>query len=118
MIRRIALATGLSALFLCGIAANSALATTVTVGQLFTPGTNCGGPQTILQTGSPAGGSSYVIPFNGVITSWSFQDGATPVTNLKLKVGHTVSGGQFVIDAEAVAGSQTANAATSYPVNI
>ena len=29
-----------------------------------------------------------------------------------------VSGGQFVIDAEAAAGSQTANAATSYPANI
>jgi hypothetical protein len=61
---------------------------------------------------------SYVIPFDGVITSWAWHAGATPVTDLKLKVGRSVGGGQFVIDAEAPAGSQTPNAATSYPANI
>jgi hypothetical protein len=87
------------------------------VGQLFTPAINCVGPFTYLQTASPSR-VSYVIPFDGVITSWAWHAGETPVTNLKLKVGHSVGGGQFVIDAEAPAGSQTPNAATSYPANI
>jgi hypothetical protein len=117
MIRRIVLAGGLSAL-ICGIAASTSFAATATVGQLFTPGGNCVGPFTYLQTASPSGGTSYVIPFDGVITSWAWHDGATPVTDLKLKVGHAVSGGQFVIDAEAPAGPQIPNTATSYPVNI
>jgi len=109
------LATGLSALFYA-VAANSALATTATVGRLFTPVTTCSDTYTYLQTSS--GGPSYVIPFNGVITSWSFQAGVTPVSGLKLKVGHAVSGGQFVIDAEAAAGALTANAVNTYQANI
>ena len=116
MIRRFVLGIGLVVLF--GIAPSTSFAGTATVGQLFTPGINCVGPYTYLETASPGGGASYVIPFNGVITSWAWHDGATPVTDLKLKVGHAVSGGQFVIDAEAPAGSQTPNATTSYPANI
>jgi RTX calcium-binding nonapeptide repeat (4 copies) len=118
MIRRIALATGLSVLFFPIIMTSPAFAATATVGQLFTPANNCVGPFTYLQTASPSGGASYVIPFDGVITSWAWHAGAAPVTGLKLKVGHAVSGGQFVIDAEAPAGSQTPNATTSYPANI
>jgi hypothetical protein len=117
MSRRVAFATGLCVLFF-SIATSTSSATTATVGQLFTPGINCVGPFTYLQTASPSGGTSYVIPFDGVITSWAWHAGATPVTGLKLKVGHAVGGGQFVIDAEAPAGSQTPNAATSYPAKI
>jgi len=117
MIRRIVLAIGLSVLFF-PIMTSPAFAATATVGQLFTPANNCVGPFTYLQTTSPSGGASYVIPFDGVITSWAWHAGATPVTGLKLKVGHAVSGGQFVIDAEAPAGSQTPNAPTSYPASI
>ena len=117
MSRRIVLSAGLSAL-LCCIAASTSFAATATVGQLFTPVNNCVGPFTYLQTRSPSLGASYVIPFDGVITSWAWHAGATPVTGLKLKVGHAVGGGQFVIDTEAPAGSQTPNAATSYPANI
>jgi hypothetical protein len=116
MIRRIGLATGVSALLLA-IGASSANAETATVGQLFTPAINCAGPFTYLETASPSR-VSYVIPFDGVITSWAWHAGATPVTDLKLKVGHAASGGQFVIDAEALAGSQTPNAVTDYPANI
>ena len=122
MIRRIAFATGLSILFI-GIVASTSFAMTATVGRLFTPVNNCIGPYTYLVTASPSdgvsyGGASYVVPFDGVITSWAWHDGATRVTDLKLKVAHRIGGGQFVIDAEAPAGSQTPNAATSYPANI
>jgi hypothetical protein len=117
MIRRMAVASGLSALA-CGIVASTSFAATATVGQLFTPANNCIGPFTYLVTASPSGFASYAVPFDGVITSWAWHAGATPVTNLKLKVGRAASGGQFVIYAEAPAGSQTANAASSYPANI
>ena len=116
MIRRIGLATGLSAL-LFATGASTADAETATVGQLFTPAINCVGPFTYLETTSPSR-VSYVIPFDGVITSWAWHAGATPVTELKLKVGRAAGGGQFVIDAEAPAGSQTPNAVTDYPANI
>ncbi len=116
MIRGSVLATGLSVLVL-GIVTSTSCAATATVGQLFTPAINCVGPFTYLETGSPSR-VSYVIPFDGVITSWAWHAGATPVTDLKLKVGHAVGGGQFVIDAQAPAGSQTPNAVTDYPANI
>jgi hypothetical protein len=116
ILRRIALASGLSVVVCC-IAASSSFAVTATVGQLFAPGLNCVGPFTYLQTTTPSR-VSYVIPFDGVITSWAWHAGATPVTNLKLKVGHATGAGQFVIDAEAPAGLQTPNAATEYPSNI
>ena len=102
MIRKVLLATGLFAL-LCGVGASGGLAMTATIGQLGSPNINCVGTYTYLQTMSPSP-ISYVVPFDGVITSWAWQDGATPFTGLKLKVGHMVSGGQFVIDAEATAG--------------
>jgi hypothetical protein len=115
MARKILVALGLTALVSLGSAA-AASATTATVGELFNPTANCVGTYTYLQTGS-SGGGGFVIPFNGVITSWTFQEGALTVNGLKLKVGHQ-AGSQFVIDAESPAGTQTPNAATPYPVNI
>ncbi len=114
MIRRIGVTAGLSVLGSL-IAATGAFANTATVGQLFPPTLSCSGSFTYLQTA--AVGNSYVIPFNGTITSWSFQDAATPVTGLKLKVGRAV-GGQYVIDAEAAAGTQTPNTVNTYSANI
>jgi hypothetical protein len=87
-------------------------------GQLFTPANNCVGPFTYLFTASPSGFASYTIPFDGVITSWAWHAGQTPVTDLKLKVGHAAGGGQYVLDAELPAGTQTPNAAARYPANI
>jgi hypothetical protein len=117
MIRRIVLATGLSAL-VWGLTASASFAATAKVGQLFTPAVNCSGPFTYLFTASPSGYASYEIPFDGVITAWAWHAGEFPVTGLKLKVGHAAGGGQFVIHAEAPAGSQTPYATTSYPANI
>jgi hypothetical protein len=92
-------------------------ATTATVGQLFAPNRNCNGPYTYLQTGVSSG-NSYVVPAAGTITSWSFQDGAMPVTDLKLKVGRPAGGDNYTIIAESSAPSQTPNAVNTYPANI
>jgi len=105
---------------LCALALPSvapAGTTTSTVGQNFPPDTgSCTGTVTALQTGV-AGGNSYRIASDGIITSWSFQSGPAVVPNLKLKVGHA-SGGTFIIDAEATAGGQLPNQLNTYSANI
>jgi hypothetical protein len=60
----------------------------------------------------------YKIPFDGVITSWSFHAGAKLLPSLKFKVGHLTEAGKFRITAESNAGPQTAGQATSFPVSI
>ena len=90
----------------CALAAASAQAATSTLGQLFVPTALCSGPYTYLQTGVGSG-ASYTVPAPGVITSWSFQDGGTTVTGLKLKVGRAAGGANYTITAEAAAGVQS-----------
>jgi hypothetical protein len=63
-------------------------------------------------------GTSYTVPKAGVITSWSFDDGATTVPGLKLKVGHSAGGVDYKITGEAAAGGQTANAVNTYKTHI
>jgi hypothetical protein len=65
-----------------------------------------------------ASGNSYRIPKAGVITSWSFHDGATTVPGLKLKVGRRAGGGNIKIVGSALAGTQTPNAVHTYHVHI
>ena len=91
--------------------------TTATVGQLFAPADSCAPSFTDLQTGV-ASGTSYTVPFAGVITSWAFQDGATPVAGLKLKVARPAGGGSFTIIGEAAAGAQLANSVNTYQTQI
>lgn len=96
--------------------ASVAGASTVTVGQLFAPNVACNG-STALQT-SVASGTSYTVPAQGVITAWSFEAGATSVSGLKLKVGRSVGGGQYVITGDAAAGAQVPNELNTYPADI
>jgi PASTA domain len=100
-----------------GSFAATAAATTVSVGQLFTPTYVCAGAGTYLQTGV-ASGTPYTVPKAGVITSWSFQDGAATVPELKLKVGRTAGTGMYKILAEKKAGAQTANKVNTYHAHI
>jgi hypothetical protein len=60
----------------------------------------------------------YKIPFDGVITSWSFHAGAKLLPNLKFKVGRVTEAGKFRITGESKAGAQTVGQATSFPVSI
>jgi hypothetical protein len=98
------------------LAATAAPAGAVTIGQVSAPDIGFVA-DTYLQTGSS--GAAYTVPFNGVITSWSFEDDASPATGLKLKVGRSV-GTQYMIVGEAAApGTQAPNAVNGpYAVNI
>ena len=100
--------------------ASQVSAVPVTVGQLFPPTAgSCGGspPWTYLQP-AVATGTSYVVPVDGTITSWSFQAGADPVPGLKLKVGRPAGGDSFTIIGESAAPAETANARNDYSANI
>ena len=69
------------------------------VGQTIEPTGNCS-PRTRIQSASPA--DQYVMPFAGVITSWSFQSndagGASP---LKVKIARRAGGNNFTIVAQS-----------------
>ena len=77
------------AIGLVGLSTAQAGSAATQLGETFTPsGTFCGGNFTNFQTTSPGG--QYVVPFSGVITSWSYEANATGPTGLKLKVGRLV----------------------------
>jgi hypothetical protein len=96
----------------------------VTVGQSSgEPDFECNsttGNGTLLQSTAGVAGEEdlYKIPFDGVITSWSFHAGAKLLANLKFKGGHVTEAGRFRITAEADAGAQTVGQATSFPVSV
>ena len=67
----------------------------VTIGQTFTPDREWGGAGVFIQSASP--GSSYTVPSDGVITSWSFEaTDVVPSPPLKLKIVRRVGGDDFL----------------------
>lgn len=95
----------------------SVASASTTVGQLFTPDTECNVIATELVTGVTSG-NAYTVPSAGVITSWSFHDGANKVPDLEFKVGRHVSGDEYTIVGTSAAGAQTGNAVNTYPTRI
>jgi hypothetical protein len=89
-----------------------------TVGQTFAPTKSvCSGSATFVQETTPAG--EYTIPFAGVITSWSYQAGSTPPTQLKLKITRRNFFLNYTIVAEsAVQTGLTPNALDTFPTRI
>jgi hypothetical protein len=102
----------------CMIALAAPAHAAVTVGQSFVPTYDCtGAAGTALQTGI-ASGNSYTVPTPGVITSWSFHDGAATVPGLEFKVGRSVVGTTYQVVGTSPAGGQTPNAVGTYPARI
>jgi hypothetical protein len=94
------------------------------VGETFAPvapsWVSGGSGVTDLQSGSPGG--RYVVPFAGVITSWSFDAPAASVPTLKFKVARSTGGNEFVIVGEDGPRTPTAGVlntfATQIPVQV
>jgi len=88
LIRRFALAS-VAASLAVGLMASSAWGAAATrIGQTVDPSSsNCTPEDTFLQAQSP--NNQYGIPFDGVITSWSFLGGSIVPTPMKLKTGTT-----------------------------
>jgi hypothetical protein len=65
----------------------------VTIGQTFVPEEAFGGSGTFIQTSTSD--DSYVVPSNGVVTSWSFQAGTDPTPPMKLKMFRAAGGDDY-----------------------
>jgi hypothetical protein len=98
---RTAIVTGV----LLVVASGQAHAAT-TLGQTFDPD-DCGSDTTYIQTADP--GNRYVVPFNGVITRWSYQaDASAPATDIQLKLGTVAPGTDLTQDANVTIVAQSA----------
>ena len=86
----------------------------VTIGATFDPGTSsCG--NFLLQSVSPA--NSYAAPFDGVITSWSYQASGES-GQLKLKVADPEGGNVFSVVGESAVESAAANTLNTFATRI
>jgi hypothetical protein len=89
-----------------------------TIGLSFTPTSNCvSGGHTYYGQKSTAP-DPYVVPSNGVITSWTFQTGSVGFALVKLKVGTSVTSRTIRTDAESAAVSLPASSSTTTAVRI
>jgi hypothetical protein len=114
MIRRIAL---LSALVALGLATTGSSARgSVTLGQTFAPDVDWAGAGTIIQTTSP--GNSYVVPSNGVITSWSFEASADQVGPMKVKIVRPAGGDDFTTVGESSLETPSLGTLNTWPTQI
>lgn len=110
------LALAIGAALFAGLVADASAATTI--GQTFAPTKSvCSGAATFVQEATPAG--EHTVPFAGVITSWSYQAGNTPPTQLKLKIGHRNFFNNYTIVGEsAMQAGLTPNALGTFPTRI
>jgi hypothetical protein len=84
------------------------------IGETFAQG-GCSAGFTWLQGDSPGG--RYAAPFDGVITSWSFQTNAL-APQLKFKVGRRIMGNSFTIIGESGVESTAPNTPNTFPTRI
>jgi hypothetical protein len=86
------------------------------VGQTVDPTTSaCSQNFTWLQSVSPS--NQFVVPSDGVITSWSHLGGPTPPPQLKLKVG-SVGATSLTITGESAVVAPLANQMNTYPTRV
>jgi hypothetical protein len=95
------------------IAAPGGASAATTIGETFpAPSSACGTNETILQTSSP--NNQYVASFDGVITSWTFQAGSPAPDSLKLKIGRSAGGANFLIVGESAEKHPFADTSNTY----
>ncbi len=86
------------------------------VGQTVNPnGSFCSQNDTWLESGSVS--NQYVVPFDGVITSWSFLGGTVVPSTLKLKVGKVGESG-LTIDSESGFDTPVANTLAAFTARV
>jgi hypothetical protein len=94
MIRRIGLAAMIASVAGFTLAAPGVVSAATTLGETFVP-ESCG-TDTYIQTADP--GNRYTVPFDGVITKWSYQSDSTPPAGIRFKVGRTAPGADLSMD--------------------
>jgi hypothetical protein len=89
-----------------------------TVGRNFVPTTNgCISNRTRF-FGMTAGIDPYVIPHDGVLTSWTLTTGPEDLTGVKFKVGTATSATTFTVDAETAAINVPKNGVLTTPSRV
>ena len=118
MVRRVRLISALlSAIAVVLLSATSAGAAT-NLGSTFVPGGSCSTDTTYIQTVSSGLGPPYSAPSSGVITSWSFEPGASVPTTIKLKVGRTEPGADLTMNTNiTIVGQSAPETPSSAPLN-
>ena len=81
------------------LAASPSAGAATQLGEVFGSPAGCDTNQVLLN--GPPGSAQYIAPSRGVITSWSFQAGASPPT-LKLKVARPAGANTFTIVGQSV----------------
>ena len=104
------------------VSASSAGAAT-NLGETFDPPSMCGTNTTYLVTNSV--GDAYTVPFNGVISSWSFQTGSLAPEIVRLKVGRVIPGSDLSavqtdlsITGESISQVPSASSLNSFPTRV
>jgi hypothetical protein len=113
--RRLLLALLVGAAGAVGIGASPAAAT-VTIGQTFMPTDDFGGSGVFIQSTSP--NNSYVVPGDGVITSWSFEAGAGVTPPMKLKIVRPAGGNDFTTVGDSQLVTPTPETLNTWPTRI
>ena len=100
------------------MAAPSGAGAAAQVGQTVDPSGSFCSPNNLtwLQSISPSNGS-FVVPFDGVITSWSYQGADFPPATLKLKVGR-VGATSLTIVGESAPANPAANQLNTFPTQV
>ena len=92
-----------SSLFCLAVFAPSAGAAT-NLGATFEPQL-CSAGTTYIQTADP--GNRYMVPADGVLTSWSYQALDAPQQSIRLKVGRAAPGADLTTDADVTITAQS-----------
>jgi hypothetical protein len=87
----------------------------VTIGQTFAPINGCGA-STFVQSASPS--DQYAAPTPGVITSWSYQAGTSPPSELRLKVARAAGGDDFLVVGESDFVAPLPGVLRTYPARV
>ena len=97
------------------LAASPSAGAATQLGEVFGSPAGCDTNQVLLN--GPPGSAQYIAPSRGVITSWSFQAGASPPT-LKLKVARPAGANTFTIVGQSVLQAPAPSVVSSFPTRV
>src|SRR5215211_449701 len=88
----------------------------VTLGETFDPTQDFGGAGVFIQSGSPD--NKYMVPFDGVLTRWSFQSASVDTPPLKMKIMRRLSGDDFLTVADTQLETPVPSTLNTWPTRL
>ena len=90
MVRRVRTISALAGVSAVAVLSAPSAGAATNLGETFDPPSFCATDTTYLVTGSV--GNTYTVPFDGVISGWSFQTGSFAPESIRLKIGRVTTG--------------------------